>query len=217
MKLLTSIFRRDKSKKELLDASFQKLVKEERQANNLSMKRTFTRRFYMMILSGVVFVIGLALFVIYFFTLIQALGGPGIIMIIIGIFAFYHYWKQEEDFSVDYIAGGMKDTVNSLSIYPDKVIFEDVDKPKGFPWKGIGLKGVYYVNIWDIAGEKLIPFILPDQQYCDPNVFAQRVLGLPAHKKIFERKPKLIQKLKTALLVLAIAIVWLLILTTTGG
>ena len=83
--------------------------------------------------------------------------------------------------------------------------------------KCVGLKGNYFVNIWDEASKRLIPFVLPDQQYCDPIVFAQRVLGLPAHKKIFERKPKLLQRLKTALLVIAIGIVWLLILTTTGS
>ena len=81
----------------------------------------------------------------------------------------------------------------------------------------VNLKKSFYVNIEDAASKKLVPFVLPDQQYYDPNVFAQRVLGLPAHRKIFERKLKLMQKLKTALLVMAIGIVWLLILTTGGG
>ena len=206
-----------KSKQEILDDSLSKLTKEEAQARGVKTKKVFTPRFYMMILSGVVFVAGLGLFVIYFRTLNVVFGLPGFVMIGGGIFAFLHYWKSEGNLAIEHIGGAKKDIVNSLNIYPDKIVFEDVYEPQGFPMLCVNLKKKFYVNIEDLATKKLIPFILPDQQYCDPNVFAQRVLGLPAHRKIFERKPKLLQRLKTALLVIAIGIVWLLILTTTGA
>ena len=206
-----------KSKQEILDDSLSKLTKEEAQARGVKTKKVFTPRFYMMILSGVVFVAGLGLFVIYFRTLNVVFGLPGFVMMGGGIYAFLHYWKSEGNLAIEHIGGAKKDIVNSLNIYPDKIVFEDVYEPRGFPMLCVNLKKKFYVNIEDLATKKLIPFILPDQQYCDPNVFAQRVLGLPAHRKIFERKPKLLQRLKTALLVIAIGIVWLLILTTTGG
>lgn len=206
------------SKQEILEASFKKLEKEEKKAKGIKVKKVYTPRFYIMILSGVVSASGLVLFIIYTNTLNIVFGLPGIIMVVGGIFVLQHYWRKGEGISIEHLGGmGKSDTANSLNLYPDKVLFENVDKPVGFPWSCAGLKGKYYVNIWGKLEEKLVPFVLPDQQYCDPIVFAQRVLGLPAHRKIFERKPKLLQRLKTALLVIAIGIVWLLILTTTGG
>ena len=190
---------------------------EEVQPEKVKVKKVYTFRFYMMILSAVVAAVGLGLFVIYFRTLNVVLGAPGIIMIAVGIFAFRYYWKKEGDIAIEHIGGKKEDIVNSLNIYPEKIEFADVYEPKGFPLLCENLRKKFHVNIWDEASKRLIPFILPDQQYCDTGVFAQRVLGLPAHRKIFERKPKLLQKLKTDLLVLAIGIVWLLILTTTGG
>lgn len=190
----------------------------EAEAKEVKVKKTFTLRFYMMILSGTAVAFGLALFILYFSTLNIALGLPGIIMIVAGIFALRHYWTKEGNISVEHIGGtGKEESANSLNIYQDRVVFSEVYEPEGFPWQCGNDKKKYYVNIEDPVSKKLEPFVLPDQQYYDPIVFAQRVLGLPAHRKIFERKPKLIQKLKTALLVVAIGIVWLLILTTTGS
>ena len=205
-----------KSKEELPDDSSGK-PEEEAQPAKVKVKKVYTRRFYMMILSGIVIAVGVGLFVIYFKTLNVVLGLPGVVMIAAGIFALRHFWTSEGDIATEHIGGAKKELVNSLNIYPDKIVFEDMAKPEGFPMLCTNLKKKFYVNIEDVATHKLIPFVLPDQQYCDPNVFAQRVLGLPAHRKIFERKPKLLQRLKTALLVIAIGIVWLLILTTTGA
>lgn len=193
---------------------------EETQIKELKVKKVYTLRFYMMILSGGATVLGAAFFVIYFITTNMALGAIGAIVFGVGILTFRYYWKKEGSISIEHIGGvkGEKDiNVNSLTIYQDKVVFEDVYNPEGFPMLCLNDNRKYFVNIQDEKTKRLGPFVLPDQQYYDPIVFAQRVLGLPAHKKIFERKPKLIQKLKTALLVLAIGIVWLLILTTTGG
>jgi len=193
-------------------------TEEDNQASEVKVKKVYTLRFYMMILSGVTAVVGLALFTLYFITLNIVLGLPGIIMIVAGMFALRHYWNSEGNISVEYLGGEKKPgVVNSLNIYRDKIEFAEVYEPQGFPLTCINLKKKFHVNIWEEASKKLVPFVLPDQQYCAPDVFAQRVLGLPAHRKIFERKPKLLQKLKTALLVIAIAIVWLLILTTTGS
>ncbi len=191
---------------------------EDGNSKTLKSKRIFTLKLYMVILSIAMVIGGVALFVVYFRTLNVAFGLPGFIIAAVGMFTFFHYWGAEGDLAVEHIAGEKKAAiVNSLNIYSDLIEFADVDEPKGFPLTCINLRKKFYVNIWDEATKKLIPFVLPDQQYCDPGVFAQRVLGLPAHRKIFEHKPKLLARLKTALLVLAIGIVWLLILTTTGS
>jgi len=214
-KFLTKGKARDK--KELPDASLKQLEKEEARAKGVKVKRVYTPRFYLMILSGVVVLAGLGLFAIYFKTLNIVMGLPSIIMIAAGLFALRHFWKEGGNISVEHIGGEKKDIANSLNIYRDKIEFDNVYEPEGFPMLCINLRKKFYVNKWDEVEQKLVPFVLPDQQYCDPIIFAQRVLGLPAHRKIFERKPKLLQRLKTALLVLAIGIVWLLILTTTGS
>ncbi len=190
----------------------------EEKPEKVKVKRTFSRRFYILLSSGVVSVVGIGLFVLYYFSLNIVMGVGGFVAVVAGVFTFRHYWLQDGGGSIVHLGGQKLDSdVNSMNIYSDRLEFAEVYEPKGFPWQCLNDNKTYFVNIWDEAARKLVPFILPDQQYCDPIVFAQRVLGLPAHKKIFERKPKLMQKLKTALLVVAILIVWLLILTTTGG
>jgi len=190
---------------------------EEKQIEGAKVRKVYTPRFYLMILSAITFFVGIGLFVIYYFSLNMVFGVSGVVMAVGSIFVFRYYWKKEDSLSVEHIGGVQKDKANSLNIYPDKVEFANVYEPEGFPMQCVNLRKKFYVNIWDEASKKLVPFVLPDQQYYDPKVFAQRVLGLPAHRKLFERKPKLLQKLKTALLVCAIGIVWLLILTTTGA
>ena len=190
--------------------------------SKVTVKTKYTLRFYMMVISAASSVIGLIMFVMYFFSMNMVIGAPGIVMAVTGVFVFNYYWKKEGNVSVDHIKlGGEESKVetgdcNCLNIYRDKILFQNMDKPSGFPMQCVNLKKSFFVNIWDEKTKRLIPFVLPDQQYMDPIVFAQRVLGLPAHKRIFERKPKLLQKLKTAMLVIAIGIVWLLILTTTS-
>ncbi len=188
---------------------------DEKPPEKADVKKTYTFKFYMLVLSAAVAIIGLALFVIYIFTYNMAVGSLGFLMIAAGAFAFRYYWQKESSISVEHIGGVNRDTYNSLNISDGRVEFANVYEPKGFPMTCLNDKKKYFVNI-DL-GKTLTPFVLPDQQYCDTIVFAQRVLGLPAHRKIFERKPKLLQKLKTAFLVMAIGIMWLLILTTTGA
>jgi hypothetical protein len=146
------------------------------------------------------------------------LGGPGVVMIGVGAVVFRYYWKKGGSNKVEHISGKkFSDVANCLIIYPDKVEFSYIINPEGYPWECLNDKTNYFIYIKDMGSSKLIPFILPDQQYFDPEVFGQRVLGLPSHKKIFRRRPKLLERLKPAFLVLGIGVVWLLILTTTGG
>ena len=181
-------------------------------------KKTYTTRYYMMILSAAASILGLGLFALYFKTTNIIIGLLGVVLMVTGIFTFRHYWKQEGDISITTLGGKKKtEAFNALVIRRSNINFENVYAPEGFPMQCLNDNKMYYVYIQDEKNNNLVGFQLPDQQYLEPTVFAQRVLGLPAHKKIFERKPKLIQKLKTALLVLAIGIVWLLIMTTTGG
>lgn len=180
-------------------------------------KKRYSLRLPMLILSGIIAIGGLALFIIYFLTANIAIGAPSVFMMVGGYFAFRYYWSKSGDVVTEHIGEVSKVQVNSLCIYPDRVIFEDVHKPEGFPWECINDHKKYFVNIWDLAAKKLVPFALPDQQYYDPVVFAERVLALPAHRKIFRKKEQLFQKLKTALLVVTILIVFFLIITTTSS
>lgn len=111
--------------------------------------------------------------------------------------------------------------VNSLNIYakkdagtgqlyPEKIAFELVNSkgqvvtettplekgehPIGQPWQSLDNGQWYHLNIWDIAAGKLKPFMLPDSQYFDPREFAN-VITMPAHKKLFERRATLFQKI----------------------
>lgn len=188
----------------------------DKKAESVNTKKTYTFKFYMLILSGAVAIIGVCLFVLYFISLNMALGAPGIIMTGAGVLAFRYYWNKEESIAIEHIGEGkVGNNANCLNIHPNIIQFATMLKPQGFPMECENLKKKYFVNIWD--GKVYVPFILPDQQYMDPDTYAMRVIDLPAHRRIFARKPKLLQRLKTALLVIAIGIIWLLILTTTGG
>jgi len=179
-------------------------------------KKSYTRRLIMLVLAGILICVGLVFFAIYFFTLNMVFGASFIFLIGGGVILFLYYWKKGDDAVIQHIGEVNKTQVNSLCLYPNRIVFENVESPKGYPQQCLNDKKHYFVNIWDGAINRLVPFVLPDQQYYDPGVFAERVLELPAHQKIFMRKPTLFQKIKTGLLVLAIGIVWLLILTTTG-
>jgi len=169
----------------------------------------------MLIASALLAAAGLGLFGVYFMTGNIAVGGPSIFMILGGIIGWKYFWSKADNTVNEYIGEVNKKQVNSFCIYENEIKFEDVCNPQGFPWECLNDHKKYFVNIWDVETKRLLPFTLPDQQYYDPTVFAERVLALPAHRRIFMRKEKLFQKLKTALLVVAILIVWLLILTTT--
>lgn len=180
-------------------------------------KKRYSLRLFALAGSSVLAVAGLAMFVIYMNTLNMALGAVSVPMMVAGAVVFKYYWGKTGDLVTEQIGKPAQEQVNSLCIYPDKIVFEDVYEPKGYPWQCTNDNKKYYVNIWSEVKKALIPFVLPDQQYYDPAVFAERVLALPAHRKIFERKETMFHKLKTGLLVLTIGIIIFLILTTTGG
>lgn len=180
------------------------------------LKKTYTRRLIMLIVAGALIGIGLVFFAIYFFTTNMVFGASFIFLIGGGVILFKYYWGKTDDAVIEHIGEINKAQVNSLCLYRDRIAFENINEPGGYPQRCLNDKRNYFVLIWDEAKKGLVPFVLPDQQYYDPGVFAERVLELPAHQKIFARKSDLFQKIKTGLLVLAIGIVWLLILTTTG-
>lgn len=190
--------------------------------------RRFTRRLIMLAIGGIGCAFGLGSFVVYYFTMNLMLGVTGVIVGIGGAFLCWHYWNKPDDFTTLAIGGIRKVTANCLNIYCDRVLFEDwkpkdAEIPFGFPKQLVNDKKYYWINITPLAfadataKDLLEPFILPDQQYCDPEVFKQRVLNLPAHRRLFTRREKAAQVIKTALLVLTIIVLWILILTTTGG
>ena len=140
-----------------------------------------------------------------------------------GVYGIKRYWSAATDSGaiIDVKKPITRKQVNSLNIYPDKVVFEDlsreeIEKNGGQPYQCLNDNKYYYVNIFNKETNALTPFLLPDQQYYDPGVFAQRVLELPAHRKIFQRRQNTFQKLSPVILLLVIIILWILFLTTTG-
>lgn len=195
--------------------------KKPEESNLPQVKKKYSLRLFMLVVSGLSTVVGAVLFGFYFMNQNIAFGLPSILMVGGGIFVFKYYWSHADDVVTEHIGAVSKVQVNSMCIYQDRVIFEDVHEPEGFPWECMNDHKKYYVNIWGTAFNqninRLVPFTLPDQQYYDPVVFAERVLALPAHRKIFRQREKLFQKIKTALLVVGILVVWLLIMTTSGS
>lgn len=106
--------------------------------------------------------------------------------------------------------------VNSLNMYSNRVAFENVGNPEGQPWRWRQDNRSYFVNKQDDKEKKLKPFELPDQSFYDPRTFAERVLGLPAHQKIFRRREKLLDQLKPVFLGVMIVVVAILMTMTTG-
>lgn len=141
------------------------------------------------------------------------------------------FWSSKEGGESIVLPSGTapvpKGRVNSLSIYPDAVKFENFAIPQGQPWKCRNDGKLYFVHIEssafttnkpdpDRAKWTLKPFILPDQKYYDPEVFATRVLELPAHQRIFTRRQKLLEQLAPGMAALGMVIMAFIILVTTG-
>ena len=140
-----------------------------------------------------------------------------ILLTIGGIFATKHFWEKRQESGV-LILGDRKPSkkqVNSMNLYPDKgIVFEDTTDLGGQPWRCHNDGKMYFVNKWNSETKRLVPFVLPDQQYRDPEVFAQKVLELPAHRRIFRRKETWLQQLSPAIMILAILVFWIVMITT---
>jgi len=165
-------------------------------------------------------VFGFALMILWvsLFSRNNLIGIVSIMLLIGGIFAAKHFWEKRQDSGV-LILGTQKipkRQVNSMNLYPDKgIVFEDTTDIKGGqPWRCHNDGKMYFVNKWNAKTNRLEPFILPDQQYRDPEVFAQKVLELPAHRRIFRRKETLLQQLSPAMMLLAIIVFWIVMITT---
>jgi len=162
---------------------------------------------------------GIGLFIGYFITL-NMLFGYVFIAPMLAAWWFYHKYKKSREEAVEEAIYSTKPVatgqVNSMNIYPADeggVVFENTAKPEGQPKICENDGKPYFVHIWDIATKRLRPFMLPDTQYYDPRVFAERVLELPAHRRIFQRKQTVMQKLKPAILFLLIIALWIANLT----
>ena len=142
----------------------------------------------------------------------------GMLLLIAGSgFLFYRGWKTTRQEKV-VIVGAEKavGNVNSLNIYarkdertgqiyPQKITFEWVENPTGQPWQCLNNGNWYFLHIWDIVSERLMPFILPDSQYFDPAEFAN-VISMPAHKKLFARRATMFQKIGPWIMIAAFII-----------
>jgi hypothetical protein len=177
-------------------------------------KRQVARRMVMLGISGLLCFIGLVCGYFYFTSMNMIAAVAAALLLPAGGIMFRSSWKSGHETFTSYVGSPQKGQVNSLSLYKDKIVFEDVNEPKGYPWRCGNDGKQYYVNV-EKEGS-LAPFTLPDQQYYDPRVFAERVLELPAHRRIFQRRQNIFQKLSPMLLILGIGLVLILIITTTG-
>lgn len=163
-------------------------------------------------------VIGLVFFMLYFFSQNMLIAAPGLILIGIGAVALYFLKDRKHDYVVQHVGKKKRaQSANCLNMYLGVISFEEMPNPEGFIQKCRNDNEYYYVNWQPPNTSKIIPFVLPDQQFLDPEILAQRVLELPAHQKIFRRKMDTIQKLRPVFIIGAIIIMWVIIMTTTGG
>jgi hypothetical protein len=206
-------------KKKKIEQPIVKAEKPEiKEVNNLpQVKKTFGKRAMMLSIFGGLAFIGIILLLVYVLSGNNLFYGfMAIPLLFTGGLGFYYYWNQSKDLQVRYVGEVPTGQVNSLTIYPDKVIFENINDPEGFVWHWIDDGKPYYLNWWNPTIKRIEPYKLPDQQYYDPEVFAQRVLMLPCHRKIFARRQDILNKLKPVFAGLVGVGLWILILTTTA-
>jgi len=179
--------------------------------------KSYPKRTAMLVLCAISIAMGVGLAVVYVFTTNMVLGFIGIPFLFGGGLGFYYFWGQSKDIQIRYVGDVTKEQVNALVIYQDKIVFENIANPSGFVWHWIDDGKPYYIYWDNPQTKKLAPFNLPDQQYYDPQVFAQKVLSLPCHRKIFQRRQDLMHKLKPFIAAIIALGLWILIITTTGG
>jgi len=122
-----------KEKSKPVEAKPEETLVEE---NRLKVKKSFTLRPFLLIGTGVAFLLGVVLFAIYVFSANIAVGGPAVLLLIGGGFSFWHFWKRRGDSgAVEHIGEVPKEQMNSLCIYPSEIKFEDVYEPEGYPWE----------------------------------------------------------------------------------
>jgi len=192
-------------------------VKKQENSNLPKVAKSFPRRTRLLLFFGTLMAVGAAFAIIYFFSMNMILAIAGVPFLFIGGLGFFYFWGQSKDIQVKYVGEVPAGQVNALVIYANEIKFENIAKPEGFPWLWIDDGKHYYVYWDDPRLKKLTPFTLPDQQYYDPRIFGKRVLTLPCHRKIFQRKQDLIQKLRPFIAGVIGVALWILILTTTGG
>ena len=123
--------------------------------------------------------------------------------------------------------GGNGSTPNSLNIYaandedigavvPKRIVFENVYEPVGQPQRCLNTNKDYYVHIWSIEKNKLVPFVLPDLKYTDPSILA-RYLGLPAQRKYLRNRESLIKLIGPGILAVAVIGAFITIIALSGG
>jgi len=143
-----------------------------------------------------------------------------ITMLPTGIYLLYKGWKGVETGLL--LVEGEEQTkttgpVNSLNIYPDRVVFELTENHKGQPQQCLNDSKYYYVHKLNSKTEELEQFILPDQyDYYDPKEYAN-VLMVRAWRKLNERIASLWQKVAPGVLVIAIVVSGIIFIATTGG
>lgn len=186
-----------------------------------------TRRLMLLALSGAMVLIGVIMFIAYMLNPeIMVIGGAGVFVLGIGAVGVWYFWKGGGDLVKTSVSSKKPKTgdANSLILKGNVCKFENLYVKEGQELPGTERRcrndnRFYHVLLDDSKKEKpeYKAFELPDQQYYDPTVFAERVLDLPAHRKIFTRREGMGQYIKTGLLLVAMAIVGIVMIASSGG
>lgn len=139
----------------------------------------------------------------------------------------YRGWKISRTSETVIVGKGkMQGPANSLNIYiakdedtgrmiPKKIAFELKKNLTGQPWQCLNDGCWYYLNFFDLTKKALVPFNLPDSQYFDPREFAN-VITMPAHKKLFELRQTLFQKVAPWIMLVGFVAAGFFLLVTGG-
>lgn len=191
-------------------------------------KQTSGRRWWLVWL-------GLAAFIFGIYFMLQYPDNPtlmnqilSIAGLVIGATGVWYGLKRHERTIITDTSGKVikQKDLNAVNFYAERgddgkvratlVRFEHMDDPEGIPRRLKNDGKLYYVNIWDVEKKALVPFHTPDiWQYYPPYEFA-RVLTLPAHKRMFTRRPNLFEKVRPWIMIAAI-IIMAIIQVVVGG
>jgi hypothetical protein len=176
--------------------------------------------------SGVFALIGTIMLIAYIMNpASMVVGGAGVFILGIGALGIWYFWKGSDDFVKTSVSTKKPKTgdANAMILREGVVRFDDIYVKEGEELPGREHRcrndnRFYHVLLDDSKKEKpnYMPFELPDQQYYSPQVFAERVIDLPAHRRLFTRREGMGQYIKTGLLLVGMAIVGIVMIASGG-
>lgn len=202
---------------------------DNKEQNKLPKVRQYSGRTWWQVAAGIgLFAVGLLFGSLYtqnmnnmLFALITALSWPcGGFLIWNGLKvkdAGYHFVtgeaKRKGPCNVMKIHNGLDDNGKPI---PIKIDFDYTDRPLGQPKKCRNDGKFYYIERLNPTNGVWGQFALPDKMiYFDPREYAN-AFGLPAHRKLYQNKPSLMQKIAPIFLVVGLIITSIAMIAIVG-